>query len=92
MFLIPTNNVDTLLHFFVLQAEPSPTTGTFFKHHIMHDSAFSDTFPVPRNTSNNSTFDERSFGDFEFKPHVRSSLGSVVSSFGPMVTSSCSIF
>ncbi|XP_026392855.1 WRKY transcription factor SUSIBA2-like isoform X1 [Papaver somniferum] len=84
--LSPTSLLDSPVFLSNMKAEPSPTTGTFFKHHIMHDSAFSDTFPVPRNTSNNSTFDERSFGDFEFKPHVRSSLGSVVSSFGPMAS------
>ncbi|OVA15113.1 DNA-binding WRKY [Macleaya cordata] len=73
--LSPTTLLDSPVLLSNMKAEPSPTTGTF----IMHDTVMS----APRNASNNNTFDERSFGDFEFKPHIRSSSGGGISSFGP---------
>ncbi|KAL5987967.1 hypothetical protein ACLOJK_035729 [Asimina triloba] len=68
-------------------AEPSPTTGTFSMPLTMHDPVSSDTFSSPRDaTNNNSTCDEGSSGEFEFKPHARIGSATNLSSVGHLAS------
>ncbi|KAL5729741.1 hypothetical protein ACHQM5_002645 [Ranunculus cassubicifolius] len=80
--LSPTTLLDSPVLLSNMKAEPSPTTGTFNKPHVMYDTIVSDGFSSPRDTSNNDSYDGRSSRAFEFKPHVRTSSG--LSSLGPM--------
>lgn len=68
-----------------LQAEPSPTTGSFSMPLARHVSINADSASLPRDTTNNSTCDERSSGEFEFKPHTNAGSGSIISSSGHLV-------
>ncbi|XP_072973137.1 WRKY transcription factor SUSIBA2-like [Typha angustifolia] len=60
-----------------MKAEPSPTTGTLNMSFFMNKIVRSDTLSSPRKTSF-SPYDNGSSGDFEFKPHLGSSLQSAV--------------
>ncbi|PIA58143.1 hypothetical protein AQUCO_00500231v1 [Aquilegia coerulea] len=82
--LSPTTLLDSPVLLSNMKAEPSPTTGTFNKPQIMYDSVVSDGFSSPRDSCNSNAYDGISSGTFEFKPHVRSSLGSGLSSMGSM--------
>ncbi|KAG9443461.1 hypothetical protein H6P81_014801 [Aristolochia fimbriata] len=84
--LSPTTLLDSPVLLSNMKAEPSPTTGTFSMPHLRHDARGSESFSSPRDTSNSSSFDEGSPGDFEFKPHVESLSNSALSSLGPRVS------
>jgi hypothetical protein len=60
--------------FFILQAEPSPTTGSFIKSQLMHGLVGSAPYPVTTVCSNTNTFSERNSNFFEFKPHATSNM------------------
>lgn len=68
-----------------LQVEPSPTTGSLPKNQIVLDPVGSASFST---TADGSTGNEINVGNFEFRPHNRSSLGSGLSSLGHLVISS----
>ena len=69
-----------------IQAEPSPTTGTFSFHSVVSDTVGSSSLYSPRGTYGNSAHNEGSSADFEFKPHIRTSSDSGISSLGHLVT------
>lgn len=60
--------------FLVLQAEPSPTTGSFLKPQMVYGSLSSTTYSATTMCSDFDTFDERNSGSFEFKPHAGSNM------------------
>ncbi|KAF5177738.1 Wrky transcription factor susiba2 [Thalictrum thalictroides] len=82
--LSPTTLLDSPVLLSNMKAEPSPTTGTFNKPQIMYDTVVSDGFSSPRDSCNSNAYDGISSGTFEFKPHVRSTSGSGLSSMGSM--------
>ncbi|KAM7252248.1 hypothetical protein ACFE04_024131 [Oxalis oulophora] len=55
-----------------VKVEPSPTTGSFMKSHLMHGSGGSTSYLA--SALGSSTFDERNSNCFEFRPHVRSNM------------------
>eukprot|EP00261_Vitis_vinifera_P032795 XP_019074038.1 PREDICTED: probable WRKY transcription factor 20 isoform X2 [Vitis vinifera] len=68
-----------------LQVEPSPTTGSLPKNQIVLDPVGSASFST---TADGSTGNEINVGNFEFRPHNRSSLGSGLSSLGHLASAS----
>ncbi|KAK3032474.1 hypothetical protein RJ639_037287 [Escallonia herrerae] len=54
------------------RAEPSPTTGSFFKPQLMHGSGCYAPISLAPNCSGGSLSKERKSTNFEFKPHVGS--------------------
>ncbi|KAF8414224.1 hypothetical protein HHK36_002224 [Tetracentron sinense] len=71
--LSPTSLLDSPVLLSNMKAEPSPTTGSFFKPQMMHGHAGSTTFSSRMESSNYNSYDKRSCTDFEFKPQIRSS-------------------
>ncbi|KAM7498962.1 hypothetical protein LguiA_023376 [Lonicera macranthoides] len=76
--LSPTSFLESPVLLSNIKAEPSPTTGSFFKPQMMNGSGFSST----TNCSSRNTFGERSSSCFEFKPYSQSNSVSVLSSSG----------
>lgn len=68
-----------------MQAEPSPTTGTFNMSLVMNKTVHSERISSPWDTSSNGAHDEGSLGAFEFKPRIRSSMSSGLSPLGAWV-------
>lgn len=60
--------------FMILQAEPSPTTGSFIKPQVVRVPIGSAAYPVTTVCSNTNTFRERNSNCFEFKPHATSNM------------------
>lgn len=58
----------------ILQAEPSPTTGSFMKPQAVHGPASSAAHPVTTVCTNTNSFNERNPSCFEFKPHATSNM------------------
>ncbi|KAJ8640348.1 hypothetical protein MRB53_017042 [Persea americana] len=84
--LSPTSLLESPVMLLDLKAEPSPTTGSFSMPLARHFSINSDSASLPRDTTNNSTCDERGSGEFEFKPHTNAGSGSIISSSGHLVS------
>lgn len=70
-----------------LQAEPSPTTGSFFNSQMMHGYGGSVSLSLSGNCSNSNSFDEQKSSCFEFKPHTGSNSVSGLSTSGHPVFS-----
>lgn len=86
--LSPTTLLDSPVLLSNAKAEPSPTTGSFSMPLGRHVSLGSDSLSLPRDTPNNSSCDEGSSRDFEFKPHTGSGSGSSLSSLGHLASGS----
>nr|WFL37659.1 WRKY transcription factor 7 [Crocus sativus] len=84
--LSPTALLESPVLLTNIKAEPSPTTGTFTLQSILNDNASSNTLSSPWSTSRNSVNEVEKPGDFEFKPHIRSSSLSGLSTLGPLVS------
>lgn len=68
-----------------MKVEPSPTTGSLPKNQIVLDPVGSASFS---STADGSSGNEINVGNFEFRPHNRSSLGSGLSSLGHLASAS----
>ncbi|KAJ6843410.1 WRKY transcription factor SUSIBA2-like [Iris pallida] len=68
-----------------IKAEPSPTTGTFSLYSTVTDTVGSNTRSSPWGTRNSGS-EVLNSGDFEFKPHIRSSSRSSLSTLGPLAS------
>ncbi|KAJ4976665.1 hypothetical protein NE237_001771 [Protea cynaroides] len=79
--LSPTTLLDSPVLLSNMKVEPSPTTGSFSKTQIMQPAVGTTTFSSTEDATN-----ERTFSDFEFKPHVRSISGSGLSSLGTLAS------
>lgn len=84
----PSKSIICMLFSLGLQVEPSPTTGSLTKTQIGLDSAGSVPFSSTADGSSSHNSNEINVVNFEFRPHNRSSLGSGLSSLGPLVISS----
>ncbi|XP_028103268.1 probable WRKY transcription factor 20 isoform X1 [Camellia sinensis] len=72
--LSPTSFLDSPVLLSNMKAEPSPTTGSFFKPQLMHWTGGTSGFSLATNSSNSDTIDEIKNGCFEFKPHAGSDV------------------
>ena len=73
------------MNFGIMQAEPSPTTGSFFKPQLMHSSGGNPGSSLSANCSNSNIIDERKTEWFEFSPPSRSDSVSGLSVMAPRV-------
>lgn len=79
--LSPTSFLESPVLLSNIKAEPSPTTGSFFKPQIMQGGPGSSVaFSLISNSSNRNPYDERNSSHFEFKPHSGSTSVSGLSS------------
>ena len=70
-----------------MQAEPSPTTGSFFKPQLMQASVENGAILLEKkSTSGNVVVDEKTSSGFEFRFHTGVSTTSGLSSAGMSVT------
>lgn len=69
----------------LLQAEPSPTTGSFFKPQLMQASGGNAAVPLEKSYASGNTVDERTSSGFEFRFHTGFSSTSGLSSVGMSV-------
>ncbi|KAL5548554.1 hypothetical protein UlMin_003785 [Ulmus minor] len=72
--LSPTSFLESPVLLSNMKAEPSPTTGTFFKSQMAHGSIGSTSYSKTTVTSNISPSDQISSTSFEFKPHTTSNM------------------
>lgn len=70
-----------------MQAEPSPTTGSFFKPQLMQASGDNVAVLLERSFTSGNTVDEKSSSGFEFRFHTGVSTTSGFSSAGMSVMS-----
>ncbi|KAL4618770.1 hypothetical protein ACB092_06G034000 [Castanea dentata] len=71
--LSPTSFLESPVLLSNMKAEPSPTTGSFMKTHMMHGPVGSTNL-VTTVFSNTNIFNERNSSCFEFKPHASSNM------------------
>ncbi|KAL0399146.1 UNVERIFIED_CONTAM: putative WRKY transcription factor 20 [Sesamum radiatum] len=64
------------------EAEPSPTTGSFFKPQLMQGSGENAALSLQKHFSSGNTTDERTSSSFEFRFHTGANSTSGVSSAG----------
>ncbi|KAK2987084.1 hypothetical protein RJ640_004810 [Escallonia rubra] len=80
--LSPTSFLESPVLLSNIKAEPSPTTGSFFKPQLMHGSGCYAPISLAPNCSGGSLSNERKSTNFEFKPHIGSNSVSGFSSTG----------
>lgn len=80
--LSPTSFLESPVLLTNVKAEPSPTTGSFFKSPLMQRSIGSATFSLDANSSARKTVDENNSGFFEFRPHAQPTSVPQISSAG----------
>lgn len=68
-----------------MQAEPSPTTGSFFKPQLMQASGDNAAVLLERSFSSGNTVDEKTSSGFEFRFHTGVNTTSGFSSAGMSV-------
>ncbi|XP_022886587.1 probable WRKY transcription factor 20 [Olea europaea var. sylvestris] len=83
--LSPTSFLESPVLLSNIKAEPSPTTGSFFKPHLMQGNGETSVLPLENNCSGGNSIDERMPSNFEFNFHTGSSCASGLSSKGPMI-------
>ncbi|XP_071730261.1 probable WRKY transcription factor 20 [Rutidosis leptorrhynchoides] len=69
-----------------IKAEPSPTTGSFFKSTLMQRSIGAAAFSVESSSSPRKTLDDSNSGFFEFRPHTQTTSNPHISSAGFQVS------
>ncbi|KAK6934541.1 WRKY domain [Dillenia turbinata] len=84
--LSPTSFLESPVLLSNIKAEPSPTTGSFFKAHLMRDSVGPAKLSTTTISSNNNGFDERESAPFEFKPIANTNNAPVPSSLASLVS------
>ncbi|KAJ9551347.1 hypothetical protein OSB04_015392 [Centaurea solstitialis] len=87
--LSPTSFLESPVLLTNMKAEPSPTTGSFFKSPLMQRSIGTAAFSLEANCSSRKTLDDSKSGFFEFRPHAQSTSVTQISSGGFQV-SACS--
>ncbi|KAI8557518.1 hypothetical protein RHMOL_Rhmol04G0016700 [Rhododendron molle] len=70
--LSPSSFLESPVFLSNMKAEPSPTTGSYFRPQLMHFSGSSPGFSFAANSSTSTTVDESKTVGFEFKPHAGS--------------------
>ncbi|CAL5402684.1 unnamed protein product [Camellia sinensis] len=70
--LSPTSFLESPVLLSNMKAEPSPTTGSFLKPHLMQCSGGTAGFSLSANSSNRNSVDGRQNSCFEFRPHTGS--------------------
>ncbi|XP_058209650.1 probable WRKY transcription factor 20 [Rhododendron vialii] len=70
--LSPSSFLESPVFLSNMKAEPSPTTGSYFRRQLMHFSGSSPGFSFAANSSTSTTVDESKTVGFEFKPHAGS--------------------
>lgn len=68
-----------------MQAEPSPTTGSFFNSQLMQGSGENAALLLEKKFSSGNTVDERASSSFEFRFHTGANSTSGLSSIGMSV-------
>ncbi|XP_024967952.1 probable WRKY transcription factor 20 isoform X2 [Cynara cardunculus var. scolymus] len=84
--LSPTSFLESPVLLTNIKAEPSPTTGSFFKPQRMQGSICSAAFSLNANCSMAKSLNDSESSFFEFKPHTMSASVSGFSSAGLQVT------
>ncbi|GFZ21932.1 WRKY family transcription factor family protein [Actinidia rufa] len=84
--LSPTSFLESPVLLSNMKAEPSPTTGSFFKPQLMHSSGGNPGSSLAANCSYSNIVDERKTECFEFRPHSRSDSVSGLSAMAPMIS------
>ncbi|GAA0183156.1 DNA-binding transcription factor [Lithospermum erythrorhizon] len=69
-----------------IKAEPSPTTGSFFKYHLMQSSSSEAAFSFATNNSISNTSNDQNFSSFGFQFHTAVGSASGLSSTGPSIS------
>ncbi|CAA0832442.1 Probable WRKY transcription factor 20 [Striga hermonthica] len=80
--LSPTSFLDSPVLLSNIKAEPSPTTGSFFKRQWMHGSGENAALLIQKNVSSANCVDERMSSSFEFRFQTGASSTSGLSSAG----------
>ncbi|KAA8519184.1 hypothetical protein F0562_013440 [Nyssa sinensis] len=84
--LSPSSLLDSPILLSNMKVEPSPTTGSLVKLHIMQESVATATLLSTTDRSNSSTCDERNNINSESRVHDRSRLRSELSSLGHLAS------
>ncbi|KVI02275.1 probable WRKY transcription factor 20 [Cynara cardunculus var. scolymus] len=87
--LSPTSFLESPVLLTNMKAEPSPTTGSFFKSSLMQRSIGTAAYSLEANCSARKALDDSNSGFFEFRPHSQSTSATQISSGGFQV-SACS--
>ncbi|KAK4398600.1 putative WRKY transcription factor 20 [Sesamum angolense] len=80
--LSPTSFLESPVLLSNIKAEPSPTTGSFFKPQLMQGSGENAALSLQKHFSSGNTTDERTSSSFEFRFHTGANSTSGVSSAG----------
>ncbi|KAI7748006.1 hypothetical protein M8C21_005287 [Ambrosia artemisiifolia] len=80
--LSPTSFLDSPVLLTNFKAEPSPTTGSFFKSSLMQGSSGTAGFSLEANCSTRKNLDDSNSGFFEFRPHTQTTTVQPFSSAG----------
>ncbi|XP_057461699.1 probable WRKY transcription factor 20 isoform X1 [Actinidia eriantha] len=84
--LSPTSFLESPVLLSNMKAEPSPTTGSFYKPQLMHSSGGNPDSSLAANCSNRNIIDERKTEWFEFRPPSRSDSVSGLSAMAPRIS------
>ncbi|XP_028127034.1 probable WRKY transcription factor 20 isoform X1 [Camellia sinensis] len=84
--LSPTSFLESPVLLSNMKAEPSPTTGSFLKPHLMQCSGGTAGFSLSANSSNRNSVDGRQNSCFEFRPHTGSDSVSGLPPAAPTIT------
>ncbi|KAI3828344.1 hypothetical protein L1987_02444 [Smallanthus sonchifolius] len=88
--LSPTSFLESPVLLKNIKAEPSPTTGSFFKSLLMQGSSDTAAFTLEANCSTRKTLEDSNPGLFEFRPHIQTTSVQQVSSAGFQVSAGSS--
>ncbi|KAK4439724.1 putative WRKY transcription factor 20 [Sesamum alatum] len=80
--LSPTSFLESPVLLSNIKAEPSPTTGSFFKPQLMQGSGENAALSLQKHFSSGNTTDERTSSSFEFRFHTGAITSSGLSSAG----------
>ncbi|CAI9787789.1 unnamed protein product [Fraxinus pennsylvanica] len=89
--LSPTSFLESPVLLSNIKAEPSPTTGSFFKPHLMQGYGETSALPLGKKCPGGNISDERMPSSFEFNFHAGSSCASGLSSNGLMIPASLNV-
>nr|WCL15196.1 WRKY13013 [Atractylodes chinensis] len=84
--LSPTSFLESPVLLTNMKAEPSPTTGSFFKSTLMQSSIGTAAYSLVANCSARKTLDDSNSGYFEFRPHTQATSFTPISSAGFQVS------
>ncbi|XP_076953924.1 putative WRKY transcription factor 20 [Bidens hawaiensis] len=84
--LSPTSFLESPVLLTNIKAEPSPTTGSFFKSSLMQGSSGTAAFSLEANCIAKKSLDDSNSGFFEFRPHTQTTKVQQFSSAGFQVS------